>query len=202
MRRLIASLLCLFACGLHAQDTGLLQQVLTGLAAHPRVRADFTQTRENPALAQPQQSRGQLLFVTGQGMLWQVTEPYRETLALTGTRTARVNEQGQLQVVRNGDRGVAQVSQMLQAMLAGQPDEALRQFQVEARGSTADWRLRFTPRQERMARVLSAIELSGGAFLQGIEVDMQGGERTQIRFSGTRDADALSPLETRALGMP
>jgi hypothetical protein len=202
MRHLIIALLCLLAGSLHAQEPDLLKQVLAGLAAHPRVRTDFTQTRENPALAQPQLSKGQLVFVTGHGMLWQTTQPYRETLALTGARTARIDEHGQIQVVRNGDRGVAQVSQMLQSMLAGQPDEALRQFNVEARGNAEQWILRFTPRQERMARVLSAIELTGGQFLQGIDVSMQRGERTQIRFVDTRDAGTLSPLETRALDMP
>ncbi|WP_114239307.1 outer membrane lipoprotein carrier protein LolA [Dyella sp. C9] len=202
MRCLIATLLCLLAGVLHAQEADLLHQVLAELAAHPQVRADFTQSRENPALAQPQQSQGQLVFVSGHGMLWQVTQPYRETLALTGARTARIDEQGQLQVIRNGDRGVAQVSQMLQSMLTGQPEEALRQFTVEAHGSPSRWTLRFSPRQERMARVLSAIELSGDRYLQGIDVEMQGGERTVIRFSGTRDAGTLSPLEARALGMP
>lgn len=202
MRRLMAILLCLFAGSLHAQETQLLKQVLTGLAAHPRVRADFTQVRENPALAHPQLSQGQLVFVTGHGMLWQITQPYRETLALTGTRTARIDEHGRLQVTRGGDRGVAQVSLMLQSMLSGQPDEALRMFDVEAHGSVDRWTLRFTPRQERMARVLRAIELSGGEFLQGIVVFMQGGESTHIHFTGNRDAGALSPLETQALGMP
>lgn len=202
MRRLITALLCLAVCGLHAQERDLLGQVLVELSAHPRVRADFTQVRENPALAQPQTSKGQLVFVTGYGMLWQINQPFRETLALTGSRTARIDEHGQVQVMRSGDRGVAQVSQMLQSMLAGQPDEALRQFDVEAQGTPQQWTLRFTPRQERMARVLRAIELSGDQFLQGIEVSMQDGERTQIHFSETRDAGSMSPLEARALGMP
>jgi hypothetical protein len=202
MRRLMAALLCFFAFSLHAQDSDLLHRVLQELSAHPSVRANFTQSRENPALEKPQLSKGQLVFVTGHGMLWQVAQPYKETLALTGARTARIDDQGNAQVVRNGDRGVAQVTQMLQSMLAGQPDEALRQFNVESRGTTAQWTLRFTPRQERMARVLQSIELSGDQFLQSIHVTMQNGESTLIRFDGTRDAGALSLLERQALGMP
>jgi hypothetical protein len=202
VRWLIVTLLGLLSLGARAQDSALLQGVLGELSQHASVRADFTQSRENPALTQPQRSEGQLLFVVGHGMLWQVSQPYRETLALTGSRTARVGEDGQLQVVRNGDRGVAQVSQMLQSMLAGQPEEALRQFQVQSHGTLAQWTLRFTPRQQRMAKVLRAIELSGGRFLQGIRVEMQNGETTQIRFNNTRDAGGLSPFELHALGMP
>jgi outer membrane lipoprotein-sorting protein len=202
MRRLIAALLCSLAFGASAQDSDLLERVMGELSAHPSVRAEFTQSRENLALAQAQQSQGQLVFVAGHGMLWQVTQPYRETLALTGTRTARIDDKGQLQIVRGGDRGVAQVSQMLQSMLTGNPEEALRQFNVETRGTTSQWTMRFTPRQERMARVLLAIELNGNQFLQGIRIEMQNGEATQIRFSGTRDAGTLSPLELRALGIP
>jgi outer membrane lipoprotein-sorting protein len=202
MRRLMAALLCLVTFGAPAQESDLLKHALAELGTHPSVRADFTQSRENPAFAQPQLSQGQLVFVAGHGMLWQVTQPYRETLALTGSRTARIDEKGVLQVIRNGDRGVAQVSQMLQSMLAGKPEDALRQFDVQARGTAAHWTLRFTPKQERMARVLGAIELDGDQFLQGIRIEMQNGENTQIRFAETRDAGALSPLELRALGMP
>ncbi|HEY9133780.1 MAG TPA: outer membrane lipoprotein carrier protein LolA [Dyella sp.] len=205
MRRLFALFALLCACvGLHAQaaDSALLKNVLDQLASHPQVRADFEQRRENPALAAPQISRGKLLFVVGQGMLWQTQDPFQETLALTGSRTARVDEQGRLQTVRSGDRGVAQVSQMLQGMLAGKPDEALRQFDVHAEGTPGQWTLRFTPKQARMARVLTSIALEGGPFLDGIDIVLQSGERTQIRFSHTREAGSLSQLEQRALGSP
>jgi hypothetical protein len=188
----------------HAQtaDQSLLKSALDQLASHPQVRADFEQKRENPAQATPQISRGKLLFVIGHGMLWQTTDPYQETLALTGARTARVDDQGHLQTVRNGDRGVAQVSQMLQGMLAGKPDEALRQFNVQAEGTPAKWTLRFTPKQARMARVLTSITLDGGQFLDGIGIALQSGENTAIRFSNTRAAGSLSELEQRALGSP
>jgi outer membrane lipoprotein-sorting protein len=203
MRRLIAALLCWLALGVHAQaqDPALLQHILDELGSHANVRAAFTQSRENPALTQPQVSRGQLLFVVGHGMLWQVTEPYRESLALTGVRTARIDEHGQLQTVRGSDRGVAQVSQMLQSMLSGNPEDALRQFEVEAHGTATRWTLRFTPRQERMARVLRRIELDGDRYLQGIHVELANGESTHISFADTRDAGPLSALEQRALGI-
>ena len=175
--------------------------MLPELATHAAVRAGFTQTRENPALAQPQTSTGKLLFVLGRGMLWQIEAPYRETLALTGERAARVDEDGRPQPTR-GDRGVAQVSQMLQGMLSGKPDDALRQFDVRAEGNRTQWTLHFTPRQARMARVLRRIELRGGEFLQGITVDMESGESTRIQFADTREAGPLSELEKRALGMP
>lgn len=205
MRRLIALFFLLVVClGVHAQatDQTLLKSALDQLASHPQVRADFEQKRENPALATPQISHGKLLFVIGHGMLWQTTDPFQETLALTGARTARVDDQGHLQIVRNGDRGVAQVSQMLQGMLAGKPDEALRQFNVQAEGTPARWSLRFTPKQARMARVLTSITLDGGQFLDGIGIALQSGENTAIRFSNTRAAGSLSELEQRALGSP
>jgi len=204
MRRLIVLFLLFVCLGVHAQaaDPTLLKSALDQLAGHPQVRADFEQKRDNPALATPQISRGKLLFVIGHGMLWQTTDPYQETLALTGASTARVDDQGHLQTVRNGDRGVAQVSQMLQGMLAGKPDEALRQFNVQAEGTPAKWTLRFTPKQARMARVLTSITLDGGQFLDGIGIALQSGENTAIRFSNTRAAGSLSELEQRALGSP
>ena len=201
---LALSLLLGGACSdLHAADTSapLLQQVLAGLARHEAVRADFVQTRSNPALAKPQESQGRLLFVLGRGMLWQAQAPVAETLAFSGRRAARVDLQGQPHPLRNA-RGVAQISEMLQAMLAGRSDEVSRQFDVTASGTAAQWTLRLVPKQERVARVLGSVELSGRDFLEGIRIVMHDGGDTDIRFSHTRDAGALSGLEKRALGLP
>lgn len=203
MRRLIALLLlCSLAPFARAQADGpLLQSVLAELGRHAAVRADFTQTRSNPALDKPQVSAGRLLFVLGHGMLWQTTSPYQETLALTGKRSARIDADGHVTPIR-GDRGVSQVSQMLQGLLGGRLDEAQRQFDVQASGTPAQWTLRFVPKQARMARVLGGITLSGGDFLQGIAIAMQDGSRTEIRFEHTRDAGPLTAPEQRALGLP
>lgn len=203
MRRLIALLLCCLVAPLATAqgNDALLHTVLAELGKHQAVRAEFSQTRDNPALAKPQVSEGRLLFVLGHGMLWQTTMPYAETIALTGNRSARIDADGRSHAMR-GERGVSQVSQMLQGMLGGHVDEALRQFNVEASGTPAQWTLRFVPKQERMARVLGSITLSGDGYLQGITIAMQDGARTVIRFSHTRDAGALDALEQRALGAP
>ncbi|MCP1374666.1 outer membrane lipoprotein carrier protein LolA [Dyella lutea] len=209
MRHLIA---LLFALGvlLGTPDIGLcatgtpsplLQQVLGELARHEAVRADFVQTRSNPALARPQESHGQLLFVLGHGMLWQSLTPVAETLAFTGKQAARIDTRGQAYPLRNA-RGVAQISGMLQAMLGGRSDEVSRQFTITASGSAAHWTLQLVPRQERVAQVLERVELSGDDFLQGIRIVMHDGGDTDIRFSRNRDAGTLSALEKHVLGLP
>ena len=202
VRGWITLLLMLFACfSVQAQSPDLLHTVLNQLSQHTAVRAAFTQQRQNPALATPQNSSGQLLFVTGHGMLWQVQQPYQETLALTGNRTVRIDASGHVQPVRN-ERGVSQISQMLQSMLAGQLDTVMRQFNVSADGTTAQWTLHFTPKQARVAQVLRSIQLDGDAYLQGIRIDMQDGTLTDIRMTNTREAGPLSELEKHALGLP
>jgi outer membrane lipoprotein-sorting protein len=201
LRSLLACGLLLVATGAAASGDALLRQVLAGLGRHPDVRAEFVQTRSNPALARPQISQGQLLFALGHGMLWQTRSPYPETLAFTGRRTARIDAQGQPHPMRDA-RGVSQISQMLQSMLDGRTDEVLRQFDVAASGTAARWTLRFTPKQTRVANVLESITLSGDAYLEGIRIAMHDGGGTDIRFSDARDAGALSALEKRALGLP
>ncbi|MBB3227259.1 outer membrane lipoprotein-sorting protein [Luteibacter sp. Sphag1AF] len=207
MRYLLLFLLCLLPVGLaHADATAprpaLLDQVLQQLARHGKVRANFTQTRENPALAQPQASHGDLLFVVGHGMIWHMREPLEDTLVMTPSGASRIDANGDIAPVRDGNRGVTQVSQMLQSMLAGNADEPLRQFDVTVEGSLAHWSMRFTPRQSRMAKVLAAIQLSGNEYLQAIDVELRSGEATRIRFENTRDAGELTGVEQRALGGP
>lgn len=201
MRRLFTLFVLLFAFTAQAQDTTLMDNVLSRLARHPQVRATFTQSRENPALAAPQVSRGDLLFAVGHGMLWHTHEPFDETLAMTAGNIVRVDAKGRLERARDGNRGVAQVSGMLQGMLGGKVDEAARQFTIDTQGSIDHWTLRFVPRQARVAKVLAGITLRGGDFLDAIEVDLASGERTVITFANTRNAGPLSTLEMRLLGI-
>lgn len=202
MRRLIAlaALLCAFAA--QAQAPTLVDDILAHLARHTQVRADFTQRRDNPALAEPQVSHGELLFVIGHGMLWHTRDPFEDTLVLTAGDTSRLNAQGKLERVRDGNRGVSQVSGMLQSLLSGKSDEAMRQFTVTAEGTQERWTLHFVPRQARMSRVLAGITLKGDAFLESIEVDLASGERTLITFANTHDAGSLTLLEAKVLGVP
>jgi outer membrane lipoprotein-sorting protein len=209
MRQLTSfALFCLLCCGVAGAvqlqppaDQTLLNQIMGSLATHASVRAEFTQARSNPALAKPQESSGQLLFVLGHGMLWQTTEPFREALALTGDHTARLNAQGRFERVRDA-RGVSQVSQMLQSLLAGKPDQILRTFAVQSSGSIESWTLVFTPKQAGVARILGGITLTGDAFLEGIRIDLHDGSATDIHFSDTRDAGPLDTTEKRALDLP
>jgi outer membrane lipoprotein-sorting protein len=202
MRRLITffALLCAFAA--HAQSPALTDDVLGHLAKHPQVRAEFTQSRENPALAEPQLSHGDLLFVIGHGMVWHTRDPFEDTLVFTSGDTSRLNAQGKLERVRDGNRGVSQVSGMLQSLLAGKSDDAARQFTISADGTPEHWTLHFVPRQARVAKVLAGITLKGDAFLQSIEVNLASGERTLITFANTRDAGSLTPVESKVLGIP
>jgi outer membrane lipoprotein-sorting protein len=199
----VALLLLSIGLNARAQDSSpdLLHSVLAQLSQHTAVRANFTQERKNPALTQPQNSSGQLLFVAGHGMLWQVQQPYQQTLALTDSKTMSIDAAGHAQPVRN-ERGVSQISQMLQSMLAGQIDTVTRQFNVTAEGSPAQWTLHFTPKQARVAQVLQSIALDGGTFLQGIHIAMHDGTQTDIRMTDARDAEPLTALEKRALGLP
>jgi outer membrane lipoprotein-sorting protein len=202
MRRLIAffALLCVFAA--HAQTPTLTDDVLGHLAKHPQVRAEFTQSRENPALAEPQLSHGDLLFVIGHGMVWHTRDPFEDTLVFTSGDTSRLNAQGKLERVRDGNRGVSQVSGMLQSLLAGKSNDAMRQFTISAEGTPAHWTLHFVPRQARVAKVLAGITLKGDDFLQSIEVNLASGERTLITFANTRDAGSLTLVEAKVLGIP
>jgi outer membrane lipoprotein-sorting protein len=201
--RILALLILCFSVDVHAQTVSpdLLHNVLAQLGQHSAVRAEFTQQRKNPALTQPQTSSGQLLFVTGHGMLWQVQQPYQQTLALTGSRTTNIDAKGHAQEVRN-ERGVSQISQMLQSMLGGQIDAVTRQFNVNASGTTSNWTLQFTPKQTRVSQVLRDIQLGGGEYLQDIRIDMQDGTQTNIQMTNTRDAGPLTALEKQALGLP
>jgi len=203
MRHLIVlfALLCLAPLAQAQAAPPSVDEILNHLGKHQQVRAEFTQRRENPDLAEPQVSKGDLLFVVGKGMVWHTREPFEDTLVFTSGDARRLNAQGKLERVRDGNRGVSQVSGMLQGMLAGKADEAARQFTITAEGTLEHWTLHFVPKQARVARVLAGITLQGDAFLEGIDVNLASGEKTAITFANTRDAGELTEQEAQVLGV-
>ncbi|CAD6510178.1 Outer-membrane lipoprotein carrier protein [Paraburkholderia kirstenboschensis] len=185
-------------------NPALVSQIASHLAEAKGVRAQFTQTQTLAAMKQPLVSTGSLLFLRERGVIWHIDTPYKATYVITDAGVAEINANGQRVTAHSaqGTRGVAQVSKMMRAMLGGDLSALYSQFDVQAEGSAAHWRMQLTPNQPQLAQSIKGLQMSGGDFLQSLRISLASGDTTQLEFSKSEAVSEPAPAERSLLGAP
>ncbi|ACD17448.1 LolA family protein [Paraburkholderia phytofirmans] len=185
-------------------NPALVSQIAAHLAQAKGVRAQFTQTQTLAAMKQPLVSTGSLLFFRERGVIWQIDTPYKATYVITDAGVTEVNANGQRVTAHSaqGTRGVAQVSKMMRAMLGGDLSALYSQFDVQAEGSAAQWRMQLTPNQPQIAQSIKGLEMNGGDYLQRLRITLANGDITQLEFTKSAAVTELTAAERGLLGAP
>ncbi|NPT42148.1 outer membrane lipoprotein carrier protein LolA [Paraburkholderia sp. 1N] len=187
-----------------AGNPALVSQIASHLAQAKGVRAQFTQTQTLAAMKQPLVSTGSLLFFRDRGVIWQIDTPYKATYVITDAGIAEVDANGQRVTAHSaqGTRGVAQVSKMMRAMLGGDLSALYSQFDVQAEGSAAQWRMQLTPNQPQIAQSIKALQMNGGDYLQSLRITLANGDITKLDFAKSVAVTEPTPAERGLLGAP
>jgi outer membrane lipoprotein-sorting protein len=185
-----------------AGNPALVSQIASRLAQAKGVRAQFTQTQTLAAMKQPLVSTGSLLFFRDRGVIWQIDTPYKATYVITDAGVAEVNANGQRVTTHSaqGARGVAQVSKMMRAMLGGDLSALYSQFDVQAEGSAAQWRMQLTPNQPQIAQSIKGLQMNGGDYLQSLRITLANGDITKLDFAKSTAVTEPTPAERSLLG--
>lgn len=188
----------------NASDAALVTQIASRLARANGVRSHFTQTQTLAAMKAPLVSTGSLLFYRERGVIWQVETPYKKTWVMRDSGITVIDAAGQRTAngSAQGARGAAEIAKMMRAMLGGDLSGLYSQFDVEARGTPAQWQMRLVPRQPQIAQALRGIEMEGGDFLHGLRITFANGDVTQYEFSGSAQVSALAPADEKLFGTP
>ncbi|MFM0501986.1 LolA family protein [Paraburkholderia caffeinilytica] len=187
-----------------AGNPALVSQIASHLAQAKGVRAQFTQTQTLAAMKQPLVSTGSLLFFRDRGVIWQIDTPYKATYVITDAGVAEVDANGRRVTAHSaqGTRGVAQVSKMMRAMLGGDLSALYSQFDVQAEGSAAQWRMQLTPNQPQIAQSIKGLQMNGGDYLQSLRITLANGDVTRLDFAKSAAVTEPTPAERSLLGAP
>ncbi|MCI0510236.1 outer membrane lipoprotein carrier protein LolA [Chromohalobacter marismortui] len=190
IRHLIAYA-CLGLVGLplvvHAFDRQALQDRIEQV---PALEGHFTQTRWLSDVDTTLESQGHFAYVRDEKVVWQLTMPVEDTLVLTPD----AHESAPSNSARQGGR--EQIAALLLQLLGGDWSALESRFKQHLQGSADDWRMRLTPRDPALAERIAEIRLSGGRYIDHMEMDTTGGDRLRIDF---RDQKPLTPKAIDAL---
>ncbi|WP_040242751.1 LolA family protein [Chromohalobacter japonicus] len=197
MRRLIAYA-CLGLVGLplaaHAFDRQALQ---ARLEQTPALEGHFTQTRWLADVDTELESEGRFAYVRDEKVVWQLETPVEDTLVLT---PADADDATQSKSARQAGR--EQIAALLLRLLGGDWSALDSRFTQTLEGNADDWRVKLTPRDSALAERIGEIRLTGGRYVEHLEMHTADGDRLSVDFSDqtplTPEAiDALPDADTR-----
>lgn len=191
LARVLATLAVLIVSPLSAAfDLDDLQRQLSAPAV---VKGPFIQEKHLRALPQPLLSEGEFVLARDHGLLWMLHTPLRQNYRIDAQGIARRDPSG-WQVLPSRSAG-AQQNQLFFAVLQGDSTGLQRDFELALSGDATQWQLRLTPRSLLLKQIFSRIDISGGRFVQRIELSETQGDSTVLRLPKSTGAAELSDME-------
>lgn len=162
-----------------------LEDIRGFLARNSLICADFTQNKLLAALSRPLVSTGSLIFVAGNGVLWQVREPFPARVLVKSDILVRWDDDGKPHRVDLNQAPIFQaISRLFLAVFAGKIEGLQTPFEISTRVSGERWRMTLIPRDPRLAAIIKRVRAAGGKFVEEVTIDEGRGDRTAIQFSG------------------
>lgn len=162
------------------------------------VQGVFVQERHLRPPAKPLTTEGVFALKPKSGLYWQTDKPLSLRL--------RVNRQGIAQWDGKNRRwqpspqgGQAAQVKLFMAVLGGDVAALEQQFAAKLSGSAEKWQLDLQPKTAVMKQVFQSIRISGGRYVEQVELLEKQGDKTVMRFSGQRADAALSAAAQEAL---
>jgi outer membrane lipoprotein-sorting protein len=179
------STLC-WASGVFAQggDGWGLEQLMSDLARAEKSTAQFTEKKYMKVLKTPIESSGTLSFEAPDRMIKRTLKPKPETMTVDADRLI-LERQGRTRTLRLQDYPVLWAFiESIRATLKGDLDTLTRFYNVELRGMSQRWSLAMKPRDAKMSRVISSIEIDGAdGKVKTVKVQEAQGDRSVMTIT-------------------
>lgn len=191
MRRLICALITLLlACQAQAFD---LQELSRQMARPAVVRGPFIQEKHLRALPLPLTSQGTFVLARDHGLLWLLKTPLQQDYRISAQGIAR-RDAGGWQMLPQRNAGSEQ-NHLFFAVLQGDTRALERDFELQLSGTSAQWQLRLVPRSLLLKQIFTHIQISGGAYVERIELSETQGDSTVLRMPQSTSDTPLTDAE-------
>jgi hypothetical protein len=197
-RRALAAFCFFLACAaVHAED--VLQSIQRQLVLEPVIRGEFAQTRKLAQIKKTLLAHGRFLVAQNYGVIWRQLGPMTQTTRLTRDEIVQTDGQVTLMKVSADKEPVVKiVNGVLLAVFSGDLAALAQLFDYSGETENNGWRIRFTPKDAHLARLIGELRLTGGRDISSIEMESAAGDLTRIEFSALTHDKTLSGEEKKS----
>lgn len=157
------------------------------------VKGPFIQEKHLRALPQPLLSKGRFVLARDHGLLWLLQTPLQQDYRLDASGIARRDASG-WQRLPGRSAGTEQ-NRLFFAVLQGDSSGLQRDFELSLQGDAQQWQLRLRPRSLLLKQIFTQIDITGGRYVQRIELQETQGDSTVLRMPQSTRADSLTDVE-------
>lgn len=154
------------------------------IAVGQALRGHFVQERRLAGFANPLRSEGSFVLVPGTGLIWHGVKPFPNTTVLSPDGILQLaNNQEAMRLPASRLPGLSHLYETLGAAVSGDI-KPLQQTFVVVQQPGAQWKITLTPLHPdnpAMAQLKSLV-LTGGRFVDSVDVDKGGGDVDHITF--------------------
>lgn len=149
------------------------------------LRADFRQEKAMQALNRPLVSKGKIVFVAGDGVLWQVLEPFASQILMRSGAVTEWDAEGQKRPGNGAANPVlGALTDVVLGVLSGNEDLLRQHFAFSAQPEEQGWQLTLQPKSQELGTAVTSVQVSGDRFVESVHVVEARGDTTTIHFSG------------------
>ncbi len=189
-------LLILHSLSAHAIDTpasSSTDKIFITLSSMENHTGTFVQTKTLTGLSFPIISQGRFAFGKGLGLYNETNKPLFQASSYSSTGVIEWNDQGKPIEKKSKNPSEQYVSEMLLAFFNGDRNHIEEIFQIEnGKVQNSDWELKLTPKKKAIQDYILHITIRGQNHIQGISVQSQNGDKTDIHFSNIVNAENLT----------
>jgi Outer membrane lipoprotein carrier protein LolA len=182
---------------LGAAPVAQIQAVL----AKPKVFCGrFDQNKQLVGLKKPVTSNGRFCVIADKGVLWRTLQPFPNTLRLTRDEIVQFRgERVGMRLDAGKEPTVRMVNNVLFSLLAGDLGQLEKLFDIDGSIEGGHWNVTLKARAPGLAKVIGAISLAGGVYVQQVTISEASGDRTTIVFTAIETGEAAMTADEAAL---
>jgi hypothetical protein len=159
---------------------------MSSLSSVKAASAHFVERKYVGMLTDPIEATGTLHYTAPDQLEKMTTAPTQEVVKLDGdTLSGTRGTDGEDYSVSLSDHPeISAVVEGIRATLAGDLPALLHYYRVELRGQQSDWHLIMTPRNDRVRRLVTSIQIAGsGTNLARVDMAEKDGDRSEMSIT-------------------
>jgi hypothetical protein len=146
--------------------------------------ANFDQAKILKVLTHPLNSKGRIVFVAEKGVLWQVIKPFPAKVLVKETELIKWEEDGTAKRLGYEQSPLFHtLTKVFLSFFAGDMSKLKAVFVAAPIKTVKGWRVSLIPKDKKLAKVISRIEVGGGQFVENVQIDEARSDKTLIQFS-------------------
>lgn len=182
--RIFMMAIALICPSAHADSAQLLAQVSKMLATPAGLQVSFNQSKKISGFSSSVNSSGKVKIAQGRGLLWMTEKPSPSVLKVTANSISEVRSGGTVFAMNSASEPkIKAVGTILTAVLSGNFAPLQRYFAISGAASGNSWRLELSPTDNGVRQAISGISVSGGRYVNSVDIRENNGDKTHIGFS-------------------